>query len=74
LVTPGLYELIFKRLPDEAVFTEDNKQTYKNILLTNAHRRNNSVHKPIMSNKRCKYKYIIDLFVSIKLMEERVQA
>ncbi|KAL6258409.1 hypothetical protein P5V15_010367 [Pogonomyrmex californicus] len=37
--TPGLYELIFKRLPDDAVFTEDDKQTYKSILLTtNAHR------------------------------------
>ncbi|KAL6264277.1 hypothetical protein P5V15_004369 [Pogonomyrmex californicus] len=24
--TPGLYKLIFKRLADEAVFTEDNKQ------------------------------------------------
>ncbi|KAL6253576.1 hypothetical protein P5V15_015416 [Pogonomyrmex californicus] len=36
--TPGLYELIFKRLPDDAVYTE-NKQTYKSILLTtNAHR------------------------------------
>ncbi|KAL6268287.1 hypothetical protein P5V15_001404 [Pogonomyrmex californicus] len=36
----GLYELIFKRLPDEAIFTEDDEQTYKSILLTtNAHRR-----------------------------------
>jgi len=26
---PGLYELIFKRMPDDAVYTEDDKQTYK---------------------------------------------
>jgi len=25
--TPGLYELIFKRSPDDAVYTEDDKQT-----------------------------------------------
>jgi len=74
LVTPGLYALIFKRLLDEAVFTEDNKQTYKSILLTNAHRRNHSVHKPIMSNKGCKYKYIIDLFVFIHKTNGRKSA
>ncbi|KAL6265903.1 hypothetical protein P5V15_002746 [Pogonomyrmex californicus] len=32
--TSELYELIFKRLLDEAIFIEDDKQTYKNILLT----------------------------------------
>ncbi|KAL6268299.1 hypothetical protein P5V15_001420 [Pogonomyrmex californicus] len=38
--TPDLYELIFKRLPDDVVYTENDKQTYKSILLTtNAHRR-----------------------------------
>ncbi|KAL6265793.1 hypothetical protein P5V15_002606 [Pogonomyrmex californicus] len=37
--TPSLYELIFKRLPDDVVYTENDKQTYKSILLiTNAHR------------------------------------
>jgi len=67
--------LIFKRLP-ETVFSEDNKETYKSILLTtNAHRRNHSAHKSIMSNKGYKYKYIIGLLVFIhKLTEERVQA
>ncbi|KAL6253546.1 hypothetical protein P5V15_015531 [Pogonomyrmex californicus] len=50
--TPGLYELIFKRLPDEAIFTKDDKQTYKSILLTtNAYRRSHSAHNPIMGNK-----------------------
>jgi len=38
---PGLYELIFKRIPDYDVYTEDYKRKYKSILLaTNAHRRN----------------------------------
>ncbi|KAL6268136.1 hypothetical protein P5V15_001227 [Pogonomyrmex californicus] len=31
LGTPGLYELIFKRLPD-VVYTENDKQTYKNTV------------------------------------------
>jgi len=37
--TPGLYELIFKRVPDDVICTEDDKQKYKSMLLTtNAHR------------------------------------
>jgi len=36
--TPGLYELIFKRIPDDTIYTKDDKLTYKSILLTtNAH-------------------------------------
>ncbi|KAL6256711.1 hypothetical protein P5V15_011638 [Pogonomyrmex californicus] len=63
--TPGLYELIFKRLPDDAVFTEDDKQTYKSILLTtNAHRRGHSAHNPIKSNRGSKYINIIAPLVS----------
>jgi len=43
--TLGLYELIFQILLDETVFTEDDKQTYKSIMLTtNAHRRSHSAH------------------------------
>ncbi|KAL6256684.1 hypothetical protein P5V15_012803 [Pogonomyrmex californicus] len=42
--TLGLYELIFKRLPDDVVFTEDDKQMYKSILLTtNVHRRGHPI-------------------------------
>ncbi|KAL6254319.1 hypothetical protein P5V15_014368 [Pogonomyrmex californicus] len=63
--TPGLYELIFKRLPDDAVFTEDDKQTYKSILLTtNAHRRGHSAHNPIKGNRGSKYINIIAPLVS----------
>jgi len=55
----GLYELIFKRIPD-VIYIEDDKQTYKSILLTtNAHRRGHDIFMFIMDNKEHKYKYII---------------
>ena len=57
--TPGLYELIFKKIPN-AIYTENDKRTYKHILLmTNAHRRDNNARMPIKSNKGHKYKNII---------------
>jgi len=60
--TSGLYELIFKKFPDETICTNADKQKYKNILLTtNAHRRGHSTHNPIMGNKEDKYKSIITL-------------
>jgi len=64
--TPGLYELIFKRISNDAVYTEDDGQTYKNILLTtNAHRRNHNVQNSVMGNKRYKYKHIIAPLVTV---------
>jgi len=55
--TSGLYEFIFKRFSYKAVFIKDDKQMYKNILLTtNAHRRSDSARQPIMGNKGYKYK------------------
>ncbi|KAL6254111.1 hypothetical protein P5V15_014731 [Pogonomyrmex californicus] len=49
---PGLYKLIFKRLPDDVVYTENDKQMYKSILLiTNAHRRGHNALMPILGNK-----------------------
>ncbi|XP_078051745.1 uncharacterized protein LOC144477890 [Augochlora pura] len=54
--TPGLYELVFKRIPDCNLYTENDKKTYKDILIaTHAHRRSNQ----IMGNKGFKYKTII---------------
>ena len=36
---PGLYELIFKRIPDDAFYMEDDMHKYKSMLLvTNAHK------------------------------------
>ncbi|KAL6268063.1 hypothetical protein P5V15_001149 [Pogonomyrmex californicus] len=49
--TPGLYELIFKRLPDDVVYTENDKQMYKSILLTNAHRRDHNALMPVLGTK-----------------------
>ena len=58
--TPGLFELIFKRIPDDAIYTEDDKQAYKSILLaTNAHRRGHNALLPVLGNKGYKYKNII---------------
>ena len=58
--TPGLYELIFKRIPDDAIYTKNDLKTYKSILLTtNAHRRGRSASKPVMGNKGYKYTAII---------------
>mgnify|MGYP003334118261 CR=1 FL=1 len=58
--TPGLFELIFKRIPDDAMYTEDDKQKYKSLLsITNAHRRDHNALLSIMGNKGYKYKNII---------------
>ena len=57
--TRGLYELIFKRVP-HSVYTDEDMQTYKNILLTtNAYRRGHSERGPILGNRGYKYKHII---------------
>jgi len=58
--TPGLYELIFKRIPDDVICTEDDKQKYKSLLLTtNAHRYNHDPHDRIRANRGYKYKHVI---------------
>jgi len=66
--TPGLYELIFKRIPDDLVYTENDKLTYRNILLkTNAHKRDHKATMPVLGNKGHKYKYVIaPLLQSVK--------
>ncbi|KYN02837.1 hypothetical protein ALC62_06343 [Cyphomyrmex costatus] len=66
--TPGLYELIFKRIPNDAIYTENDKLAYKNILLaTNAHRRSHNADNPMLGNKVYKYKNIIAPIVSGKI-------
>ncbi|EFN79520.1 hypothetical protein EAI_03471 [Harpegnathos saltator] len=58
--TPGLYELVFKEIPDDFVYTEADMQKYKSILLaTNAHRREYLPQNPTLGNKEHKYKHII---------------
>jgi len=56
--TPDLYELIFKRILNDIINIEDNKQTYKSI----RQRMLIVVTMLIMDNK---YKYVIALLVSI---------
>lgn len=59
-LTEGLNDLLFKKIPDFNVVTEDDKRLYKTLLLTtNAHRRDFDPNKPIKSNKGMKYLYII---------------
>jgi len=36
--TLDLYELIFKRIPDDLLYTEDDMNKYKSMLLANAHK------------------------------------
>ena len=58
--TPGFFELIFKRIPYDATYTNGDKQKYKSILLTtNAHRHGHNAENPILSNKGYKYKHVI---------------
>ncbi|XP_070158801.1 uncharacterized protein [Polyergus mexicanus] len=65
--TPGLYELIFKKFPDDVIYTEDDKQTYKSMLLTtSAHKRNHDAHGRLLSNRGYKYKEIIAKLIPIE--------
>ena len=65
--TPGLYELIFKKMPDDDEYTEDDMRKYKNMLITtNAHRRNHSEHGQLRSNRGYKYKYVIAPLLQIE--------
>ena len=58
--TPGLYELIFMRRPDEIVYTEDDLHKYKSILMaTNAHKSKYDAQGHLKGNKGGKYKHII---------------
>ncbi|KYQ47747.1 hypothetical protein ALC60_13223 [Trachymyrmex zeteki] len=58
--TPGLYELIFMKFPNENICTDDDMQTYNSILLTtNAYRRGHTADSQVLGNKGYKYKNII---------------
>jgi len=63
-----MYELIFKTIPNDTIYIEDDKLAYKNILLvTNAHIRNHNADNPILDNKGYKYKNIIAPLASDKI-------
>ncbi|KYQ51397.1 hypothetical protein ALC60_09498 [Trachymyrmex zeteki] len=58
--TPGLYELIFMKFPNENICMDDDMQTYKSILLiTNAYRHGHSADSQVLGNKGYKCKNII---------------
>ena len=61
---PGLYELIFKRIPDDLLYTEDDMNKYKSMLLaTNAHKHKHQSQGRLL--RGYKYKYIIAPLMSI---------
>jgi hypothetical protein len=58
--TPGLCELLFKKVPNENLVTATDKQAYKTILIeSNAHRRDYDSNKQIKANRGQKYLRII---------------
>lgn len=58
--TRGLFELLFKKTPSDTVYTEEDLNTYKDILnQTNVHRAKNSPSGKIKSNSGLKYKNIV---------------
>ncbi|KYN27934.1 hypothetical protein ALC57_02654 [Trachymyrmex cornetzi] len=64
--TPGLYELIFKRIPDDLLYTEDDMNKYKSMLLaSNAHKHKHDSQGRLLSNRGYKYKHIIAPLISM---------
>ncbi|KYQ49727.1 hypothetical protein ALC60_11194 [Trachymyrmex zeteki] len=64
--TPGFYELIFKRIPDDLLYTEDDMHKYKSILLaTNAHKHKYHSQGRVLANRGYKYKHVIAPLMSI---------
>lgn len=58
--TVGIMELLFKKIPNMNIITQEDLANYKMLLSeTNAHRRGYDPNKPINSNKGFKYKSII---------------
>ncbi|KYN04509.1 hypothetical protein ALC62_04622 [Cyphomyrmex costatus] len=63
--TPGLYELIFKRLPDDTLHTEEDMREYKSMLqATNAHKHKHHSQGRVLVNRGYKYKNIIKPLVT----------
>jgi len=63
--TPDFYELIFKRIPDNLLYMEDDMNKYKSVLATNAHKHKHQSQGRLLSNRRYKYKYVIASLMSI---------
>jgi len=64
--TLGPYELIFKRIFNDLLYTKDDMNKYKSMLLaTNAHKHKHQSQGQLLSNRGYKYKYVITLLMSI---------
>lgn len=58
--THGLYELLFKRLPDDEIYDKEDLKAYKDILnKTSAHKKNYKFRGIINRDQSIKYKHII---------------
>lgn len=63
--TPGLFELLFKKLPNPDIYTKEDLNAYKEILLaSNAHLQKYDKDKPIASSSGLKYRSIIQKIFS----------
>ena len=70
--TPGIYELIFKRIPDDEIYTEDDKQKYRSILLaTSAHKLKHDPRERVVGNKEYKYTRIIAPLISTESRKKK---
>lgn len=59
--TEGIYELLFKRIPDEEVYNEDDLNAYKDILVkTNGHKKGYKRQGHVNRDNSLKYKYVIE--------------
>ncbi|KYN41595.1 hypothetical protein ALC56_03955 [Trachymyrmex septentrionalis] len=68
--TPGLYQLIFKRIPDDALYTKNDMHKNKSMLLvTNAHK--HKYQGRLLSNRGYKYKYVIAPLMSITSKKQK---
>ena len=70
--TSGLYELIFKRIPNDLLYTEDDINKYKSMLLaTNVHKHKHHSQVQLLNNGGYKYKYVIAPLMSITSKKEK---
>ena len=63
--TPGLFELLFKKLPDSNIYTEEDLKIYKEILLaSDAHLQKYDKNRQIAGSSGVKYRAIISKLFS----------
>ncbi|XP_068994229.1 uncharacterized protein [Neodiprion pinetum] len=64
--TQGLLELLFKKMPNSAHVTRNDKEDYRNILLaTNAHRKYDRATEPIRNAQSAKFEHLIAELLNI---------